>query len=190
MTDCFALLSQPRRPWLEMEELKRQFHDMASVQHPDAPAGDANDFAALNFAYATLRDPALRLGHLLALEDRAASASAPPIPPDLADSFMAIAELRRTLRDLQQRQRGRESTLLRAFFSDEKKELERKARTLLAAREGEYAHAMKDLRELDTIWPTRDAPVITRAVALQHRLAYLGRWIADLREDLLQMTIA
>jgi DnaJ-domain-containing protein 1 len=191
MTDCFALFSQPRRPWLELEELKAKFHTMAAVQHPDARASsDAHGFAALNAAYATLRDPALRLSHLLALEERAASASTPPIPSDLADSFMAIAELRRALRDLRQRQRGGESTVVRALLAEEKRELERKSRGSLATLEEEYARAMNDLRDLDAVWPTRGAAVITRAVALQHRLAYLGRWIADLREELLEMTLS
>jgi DnaJ-domain-containing protein 1 len=191
MTDCFALFSQPRRPWLELEELKTKFHAMAAVQHPDARAsGDANGFAALNAAYATLRDPALRLSHLLALEERAASAGTPAIPSDLADSFMAIAELRRALRDLRQRQRGGGSKVVRAVFADEKRELEGKSLGLLEALEVEHARAMNDLRDLDAVWPTRDAALIARAVALQHRLAYLGRWIADLREELLEMTLS
>jgi len=49
MTDYFALLEQPRAPWLDPAELKEVFHRKTLEQHPDAgAAGPENDFAKLN----------------------------------------------------------------------------------------------------------------------------------------------
>src|SRR5262245_34160130 len=35
MLDCFALLEQPRRPWLDSETLKNKFLDLSARVHPD-----------------------------------------------------------------------------------------------------------------------------------------------------------
>ena len=35
MTDAFALLNQPRRPWVEVEALKETFLTRSTETHPD-----------------------------------------------------------------------------------------------------------------------------------------------------------
>ena len=35
MTDAFALLSEPRRPWLDAEALKARFLPLSAAVHPD-----------------------------------------------------------------------------------------------------------------------------------------------------------
>ena len=35
MADYFALLDEPRRPWLDPEELKAKFHALTATVHPD-----------------------------------------------------------------------------------------------------------------------------------------------------------
>ena len=76
MTDFFALLDEPRRPWLESELLKQKFLALSATVHPDRVhnLGDAERAAAqeryteLNAAYNCLREPKDRLHHLLQLE--------------------------------------------------------------------------------------------------------------------------
>ena len=70
MTDYFALLDQPRRPWLDPEELKQVFHQKTLEAHPDAqtPSDRDETFTRLNEAYQVLREPKRRLHHLLTLE--------------------------------------------------------------------------------------------------------------------------
>ena len=82
MTDYFALLGQPRKPWLDPEQLKQKYHELARQSHPDKN---------VNEAYRTLADAKSRLQHLLALEGVALSASSNEIPQELTDLFMAIA---------------------------------------------------------------------------------------------------
>jgi len=82
MTDYFALLGQPRKPWLDPEQLKQKYHELARQSHPDKN---------VNEAYRVLADPKSRLQHLLALEGVALAASSNEIPEELTDLFMAIA---------------------------------------------------------------------------------------------------
>src|SRR5438270_13876413 len=95
-TDHFAALGQPRRPWLEPEALKEEFHRLTAEHHPDR-TGDAARFTEINAAYAVLRDPVARIRHLLELEAPAVLAAVPPLPEALTETFMRIATLRRTI---------------------------------------------------------------------------------------------
>src|SRR4051794_8288660 len=111
-SDHFATLGQPRRPWLESEELKETFHRLTAERHPDK-AGEDSAFADVNAAYAVLRDPVLRLRHLLELEYADADASPENIPDKLADTFMRVATLRRAIDSFVQQQEGAGTPLAR-----------------------------------------------------------------------------
>ncbi len=86
MTDYFALLDEPRRPWLEPDSLKARFLALSAQVHPDrlhnAPEAQkqaANEqYAELNSAYRCLREPKERLQHLLELELRSKPAARSP----------------------------------------------------------------------------------------------------------------
>ncbi len=81
MTDYFALLGQPRKPWLDPKELKKKYHALVRSNQPD---GNVNE------AYRMLLDPKQRLQHLLNLEGVTA---ADEVPSELADLFMEIASV-------------------------------------------------------------------------------------------------
>src|SRR5579872_5628671 len=76
MIDYFALLGEPRRPWLEADALKQKFLTLSGKHHPDRThqagteqkAQAQQRYADLNAAYQCLRDPKERLRHLLELE--------------------------------------------------------------------------------------------------------------------------
>jgi curved DNA-binding protein CbpA len=81
MRDYFALLEQPRQPWLDPEQLKQAFHRETLRAHPDAQPREAgSDFGELNEAYQVLRDAKRRLHHLLALQGEPPSAQSAAVP--------------------------------------------------------------------------------------------------------------
>ena len=95
MIDYFALLDQPRAPWLDPEKLKQVYHQKTLRAHPDtaAPGESENSFAQLNEAYQVLQDPKRRLHHLLELEGRPPSSTDQTVPRELHDLFPAIGAL-------------------------------------------------------------------------------------------------
>lgn len=183
MSDHFATLAQPRRPWLDPAVLRESFHRAAAVAHPDVGGGDAA-FAALNTAQAVLREPAARLRHLLELEAPHLLARAAPVPGDLADLFMQLAPVRRAVEDFRKKYAATASPLARALLAGEKAALRTALEAALARLATAQEQALAELRALDAAW---DAPAWEPLAALQARLAFLAKWSGQLREDLFQM---
>src|SRR5947209_8387527 len=101
MLDYFALLNQPRRPWLDADLLQQTFLALSAEAHPDRVhnAEEANKsraqhrFTELNAAYNCLREPKTRLRHLLELEAGAKPADMQAIPPQLMNAFLEVSQL-------------------------------------------------------------------------------------------------
>ena len=99
--DNFALLNEPRRPWLDPGALKQKFRALASDAHPDrVPNANESEkaavtrrYAELNAAFNCLAEPKSRLLHLLELELGAKPKDIERIPAGLADLFAAVANL-------------------------------------------------------------------------------------------------
>src|ERR1051325_826710 len=112
MLDAFALFGQLHAPWLDVEALKLEFHRRSALSHPDA-GGEAAQFADLNRAWQTLRDPVTRLRHLLELEFPEALVRSPQVPASLGDEFMRIAAVRQAAETMLVKWRAAESPLVR-----------------------------------------------------------------------------
>jgi curved DNA-binding protein CbpA len=188
MSDHFAALQQPRRPWLEAETLKECFHRASAEWHPDvAGSGDAARFAAASAAYSVLRDPGSRLRHLLELEAPEQFARPQVIPPELADLFMRLAEFRQVLDTFQKKERAAAPGLARALLAADRQALFRRANALHADLEAAHALALAQLRVLDADWVSRAADAAERLAALLQHFAYLSKWRAQLGESLFQL---
>ena len=103
MTDYFALLDEPRHPWLDTEKLKQKFLALSADAHPDRVHGEmaqekksANErYTQLNAAYQCLSNPRDRVRHLLELESGRKPDDLDRVPDELMDSFMSVAEILR-----------------------------------------------------------------------------------------------
>ena len=184
MTDHFATLQQPRRPWLDPAALKDAFHRLGAQRHPDTAGGDADSFAALNAAWQTLREPATRLRHLLELEAPDLLTRPAQIPPALADTFMRIATLRRTLEDFRKKHAAASTPLARALLAAERHTLKGQLESALADLDTAHERALDELRALDATWPSS----LDALAALQQQLAFLSKWSTDLRESLFTLS--
>ena len=100
MTDHFALLNEPRRPWVDPDSLKQKFLALSAEVHPDRVhnSGDSEKqraqerYTDLNAAYNCLREPKSRLQHLLELELGVKPGNVQSIPPDLMDVFLEVSQ--------------------------------------------------------------------------------------------------
>lgn len=185
MIDYFALLQQPRRPWLDPEKLKEKYHQLTKAAHPDRPSASSDsDFANVNEAYRVLSDPKLRLQHLLALENVPPNAGT--IPATLADVFLETGTLIQELDRLLAR--STTNALSKALIKSEITSKQELAADLLQKLRAMHAEAVKELRALDENWDSIDT-VAVRLAELSSRFAYLARWIAQLEERTFQLSI-
>ena len=182
MTDYFALLDQPRAPWLDPAALKEAYHRKTLQTHPDsATAGHENDFAELNAAYQTLQEPKQRLHHLLALLG-GAPASTTQIPAELQELFLQIGGLNQRVTQLLEKMRAASNPLSRSLLKAEVVNAQTdvgvvrdKVKTLNDA-------ASEQLQQIN-------ARQIGEMAALYQRFAYLGRWSEQLDEMAFQLSL-
>lgn len=196
MPDYFALLDQPRRPWLEAEALKQQFLSLSSQIHPDRVHGGTeaerqaahHRFAELNAAHACLREPCDRLRHLLELELGEKPVELHEIPADLAGLFMKIAATCREADHFLMEQAKVTSPLLRVQLFELGHDWSGKLTALrneIAARQDQLLSALKSL---DADWTEAPIDPVARANSVRELekiyrlLGFFGRWYSQLQE--------
>ena len=193
MTDYFALLDQPRKPWLDPHELKRAYHAKSLRAHPDAqqndvtsrPSGDAA-FAELNEAYQVLQDAKRRIHHLLSLAGRASASMQTSVPIEIEQLFPTVADVTRQAEVLAEKAESATSPLSRSLLKPPLLQAQRRmAETLQQLREL-HDGGIADLRELST-----RAALQEQDWAELHRLylrfSYVSRWIAELQEKQMRL---
>jgi curved DNA-binding protein CbpA len=201
MTDNFALLNEPRRPWLDADSLKQKFLALSSSIHPDKihSAGDseksaaAKQFAELNAAYNCLLEPKLRLLHLLELELGAKPKDIQQIPPALADLFAEIAAACHKV-DVFLIEKGKvTSPLLQVQLFERAQEwieqlnlLQRKLNELREKLTGE-------LKSLDEKWTGNNlearGDLLKKLEELYRLSGYFNRWNNQIQERVVQLTL-
>lgn len=180
MTDAFAILHLPRRPWLDSNEVRSAFQSAAAAAHPDR-GGTEERSAEVSRAYEVLRDPASRLRHWLSLQTPAASIPSIP-PPDLMDCFQPVAAQLRLLKEAAQRHATATSALERAGVIAEMRSAQKFLGELNQRRE-------ELLAPLKEIGGEASAEVVGQLAATAGKLAFIDKWIAQLREAVLRLQL-
>lgn len=190
--DFFALLGEPRRPFLDPEAVKETFHRLSRTEHPDQRTARSTDldtgFARLNQAQATLRDPKARLGHLLELEHPQVKLSGPAnVPASLADHFAPIHGLLREIDELLAKKAAAPSALAKALLARSELALRERAEASFAEVEALHAAALAELQAFDARWEPRPPDAAAALHDFYQRFAYLSRWAEQFRERLFQL---
>ena len=194
MTDYFALLDQPRLPWLEADELKQAFHRKSLRAHPDARAqhGDGGssdeEFRQLNEAHQVLLDPKRRLQHLLALEGAAPVTRSMTVPPEIEQLFPAVAAATQRAQSAAEKNAKATSPLTRSLLKPQLLEVQKEIEQILGALQNRYADGIGQLRDLARAWDRRDETAMAELHELFLRFSYLSRWIAELQEKQVQLS--
>ena len=205
MLDNFALLNEPRRPWLDAELLKQKFLALSSEFHPDRShaarqaerEAATRRFAELNAAWQCLREPKERLGHLLELESSARPADTPDVPAAAMDLFFETGRLCREADAFLAAKGKTSSPVVKAQMFGRGMELAGRLNALqqLIARRRE--ELLAELRELNAAWEAAPpAGSAERAAALPlnalericRLLSYIARWTAQIHERLAQLS--
>lgn len=183
MTDFFALLGEPRQPWLDAKLLKKKFLALSAESHPDRVHNSnefekktANDnYTQLNAAYQCLSNPRERLRHLLELESGHKPSDLEKVPAELMDCFMKIAPLFRDCDKFIAKKDKTTSPLLQARMFEQAQEwvdkLEVPEKKLGDAREKN----LDELRQMNSI-------VLARLEEIYRLLGYYDRWLKQIQE--------
>jgi curved DNA-binding protein CbpA len=191
MTDFFALLHQPRQPWLDQDTLKEKFYQLTRVMHPDVrPKETTTKFEHINEAYRVLSDPKLRIQHLLALEgSHLSSAPDQDLPVDLQELFLQIGALSQKTQSIPARSGSENGALARSLLKSDLLHLRSQTEKLLEQLSRSHETCLTELRNLNAAWKENRAQALASLHELRDRIAYLSRWIAQLKEMELQIRL-
>ncbi len=204
--DYFALLGQPRQPWLDPAALKAAFLEQSARLHPDrALAGDVEEklaatgrFAELNAAYSCLREPKERLLHLLELESGAPPASVQNIPADTMDLFLDTGQVCRQADQFLALKGRAASPLLLAQLFEQGLEWTARLQALQERIQLRREELLAELRAMNAAWSSAPRlPSPARAGALPLRrleemgrtFSYIARCGGQIQERLAQLAI-
>jgi hypothetical protein len=201
MSDYFALLNEPRRPWLEADLLKQKFLALATDAHPDRihnaseseKAEVTQRYAQLNAAFNCLVEPKLRLLHLLELELGAKPRDIQTIPTALADLFAEVANNCRSADAFLAEKSRATSPLVQVQLFERGQDwveklngLQRKLNELRDKLNGE-------LKSLDAQWLPADAnsrhEILPKLEELYRLFGYFNRWNNQIQERVIQLSL-
>lgn len=194
MTDYFALLDQPRRPWLDPKELKQAFHRKSLRTHPDSRAekegasAAGQEFTELNKAYQALQDPKRRLQHLLELEGTTPVARSTAVPQDIERLFPAVAALTQQAHSLAEKNAQATNPLTRSLIKPQLLQVHRELAETLAILQKRHAEAVARLQQLASVWEQARLTSSAELRDLYLRFSYLSRWITELQEKQVQLS--
>ena len=198
MTDYFALLNEPRRPWLEPESLKQKFLALSATVHPDRVhhlgekerAAAQERYTELNAAYNCLREPKDRLHHLLQLELGALPKDIQRIPSDLMDLSLEIGQGCREADTFLAEKAKATSPLLQVKFFERGQELAEKLQPLRQRVNTLTERLNEELKEIDAAWPSADsrAAMLARLEEIYRLFSYFSRWSAQIQERLVRLS--
>lgn len=205
MTDNFALLHEPRLPWLDPDLLKQKFFPLSAPFHPDRVHGgtdaeklSANQrYAELNAAYNCLREPKERLLHLIELELGKKPSDIQKIPPGTMDLFVEVGQTCRDADAFLAEKSKVTSPLLKVQLFERGQEWSDKLNALQQKINAKRETLSVELRDLNSEW--QKAPAIgspDRAAALPlERLeqiyrvfSYIARWSEQIQERVVQLS--
>jgi DnaJ-domain-containing protein 1 len=201
MTDYFALLDEPRRPWLDSEALKEKFFTRSTTVHPDRvhnlgkaeKASAQEEYVRLNAAYNCLREPKTRLRHLLELELGAVPKDVQQVPADLMELFMETNQACRSADALIAENSTATSPLLKVQLFERCQEEADTLRVLLQKITAGTDRLLGRLKQLDEEWnrpgssPARPQ-FFTELEKLFRLFSYFDRWTAQIQERIVKLS--
>jgi DnaJ-domain-containing protein 1 len=197
MTDNFALLNEPRRPWIDEDLLKQKFLALSSEAHPDRVhqlsamekehAGAR--FSELNAAYNCLREPKERLRHLLELEAGKKPEDIQNIPPDLMEAAFEIGQTCKGADALLAEKARVTSAILKVQFFERGQEWTDKLTAWQRKINERRESLLAELKTMNPAWESNAGKrPLKRLEEIYRLLGYFARWSAQIRERIVELS--
>jgi DnaJ-domain-containing protein 1 len=206
MTDSFALLDEPRRPWIEVAALKAKFMQLSAAAHPDRihDAAEADRetatrlYTELNAAWRCLSEPKDRLFHLLELELGHKPSGLQQTPADALELFMQVGRLCREADQFLAEQARAASPMLKVQRFERGLDWTDQLLNLQGSIRSKQNELEAQLRSLNQEWA--DAPAVgdparraglplARLEELYRFSSYLARWHGQVQERVVQLSL-
>lgn len=196
MTDNFALLNEPRRPWLDVEAIKAKFLALSAEVHPDRVHQAAENekraanlrYTELNAAYNCLREPRHRLRHLLELELGAKPSDLTDVPDDLMKVFFNVGKMFREVDALLAEKSKATSPLLLVQFFERGQDWVEKLGGLREQISMRRDALLNELQVVDSSWPVTNPKPTDILLRIWRLLSFYDRWLAQIQERVVQLS--
>jgi DnaJ-domain-containing protein 1 len=206
MTDCFAALEEPRRPWLDAQALREKFLTLSAAAHPDrshaAPQIEKElnsvRYAELNAAFTRLREPKDRLAHLIELELGRRPADIQAVPADAMELFVQVGQLCREADEFLANRAAVTSPLVRVQWFARGLVLADRVAELQRTLQSQQDKTEAELQAMNEAWAVappsgsigRAARLpLARLEEIYRVLSYTTRWRAQLQERFVQLSL-
>ncbi len=199
--DYFAVLGEPRRPWLDPEALKEKFLRLSAQFHPDRVHNQPESerlaaqktYTDLNAAYQCLREPKDRLRHLLELQLGRAPVDLQRVPPDLMDLSMEIGRACQQADRLLREKATTFSPLLKAQQFQRHQEWVERLLELRGKLDVLFDQFQAESKQIDSAWSSgastaENETLLVRLDGLCRLFGFLGRWRNQLQERIGQLS--
>jgi len=177
VSDAFAALGLPRRPYLAPVTVQERFRDLAARLHPDRCGGDPEPLARLNAARKTLLSNAARLSHLRELTFPAAPPRSLPSPD--FELFSLLGSLGNNVETLVGKRAQSISSLTAALLHQEAAQLESSIAQASKKLGALHEEILAEIQRLDAMWPDTSSETLAE---ISNRAAYCERWTESLRQ--------
>jgi curved DNA-binding protein CbpA len=206
MPDYFALLEEPRRPWIAPDQLKEKFLALSAKTHPDRmslrPEAERHaahqHFTEINAAYQCLREPKDRLLHLLEIESGTRPANLERLPTSAADLAFEAGQVCRNVDAFLREKSKVTSPLLRAQSFEKALEWADRLNELKQSIRSRSEQVADELRTMNAVWesappgatPQRRAILpLERLDQIYRTLSYLSRWNEQLGARIVRLSV-
>ena len=195
MTDHFAVLNEPRRPWLDTEALKEKFQRLSTEFHPDRVHGHSEEakraaqdkYTELNAAYTCLRNPKDRLMHLILLETGSKPKEVQEIPPEMTEWFFEVGKLCREVDAFLSEKAQATSPLLRVQLLEAGEQWRERVESLARRLKAKLDELEREAKELNRRCERGEDLPLGQVEGIYQLTSYYGRWMAQLQERNVQL---
>ena len=195
--DYFALLDEPRKPWIDTGLLKDKFMEMSARYHPDKfPQATPEErerisarYAELNAAYQCLSHTRDRLLHLIELETGKPPSDVQRIPPGTSDLFMQIGQTCAQAAAFLEKQPQTDSPILKAKRFVEQMEWTDKLTDFQNQLQGISDKLEEALKRMNTDMENGAPLPLERLEEIYRSASYINRWTDQIREKIVQLAV-
>ena len=183
MTDFFAVLRVPARPWLDPDALKEVYVRSSEALHRQA--GSQDELVSVNRAFQVLNNPSTRVEHLLSVTG--AEPGTRQIAAVMGELFGRVAGCLQEADRLLAEVSVQSSALARALRAQRVHALKADLDDLAHDLAAQEAQRLETLQELDQAWQKHPADTREALAQVAVDLTFLQKWQGQIRERLLRM---